>query len=1004
MKRICTLITLMSIIVLTMNALAAELPQRTIGNGGVFTGGSTDFTKTETDTLVLIGPWGSGAPVNGQFQDTSGDADWNAWTHWDETQPTITHWHASGYNAENLSGGLNNLAAFCGDATYEACDSTDPVGGYGNNWNDILEFSFTVSDKNTESTMEVSGVFNSNTEPGYDFVTFRFVTADGFVEADVFDGVQEARSFSFSLLFESADYVGDNNDEVRFQVQVESDGGWSDEDCDYWSNGACQVDDLRVQCSNGDCDVFTDFQDGTLGQWYYTFPRGVGDFSAIWSNLVGLDPCIENSSPQVAFIDDGIVVPGVGPSYCINWCYGPNGFIVNTTGGALPGGHLSNLVESPVISWPGDEYTGAGFAFDVYQHEDLSADAPGIFYTWNVRSTADEVNHPIATQSWNNRHFVYYGPEQYLREDLVISDLLVPGATHVQVQLQCQELGWLWGWGGNDGYPAPYFDNVRLTAFATLGPKMIVREINLAQDNFKELEEPVDLDDLASNYVRFDAALSTAIGGDSHNTPGDSLTASIYPARVGAEIISTRLVYSMDRNPVFDSVRDPDWGSSGFSPGTKNELTSRYFFDLPDSSFLFPGDVLHYYIEATDAVGHTEALTSTLPADTTGFGNFTHPTAYNRSFQMHALPSVNQWGDQPTVLFWNDNASRSGEDLWFDALDQLGLGMGHDYDVYYTNGPSSGVGNGLGGRAAPGNIDGYTDLLYTCGDLGVNTISNGDPNMDPGNDTALLLEWFDSGVGRDAFLCGDNLASDMSSSGPLNSNFLADIMNVEVLTNSIRQFIHNQTTPVVLPEASNSVFPTSSSWITYGGCFGINSFDGILAGDGAERLARFSNPAGIADYDFSAATLNMREDDSIITMPYDFMYIQTDPNNKAGREMDARVYVLRDILSWFDVHTVIPPSGVPGLVKFSASSYPNPFNPATRISYTMPKQGHLTLKVYNVRGELVKTLIDGIRTAGPGHIMWDGTTSQDAQVSSGVYFYEARTGGEVVINKMALVK
>ncbi len=71
----------------------------------------------------------------------------------------------------------------------------------------------------------------------------------------------------------------------------------------------------------------------------------------------------------------------------------------------------------------------------------------------------------------------------------------------------------------------------------------------------------------------------------------------------------------------------------------------------------------------------------------------------------------------------------------------------------------------------------------------------------------------------------------------------------------------------------------------------------------------------------------------------------------------------------------------------------------------MPKAGHLSLNVYNVRGQLVKTLIDSqVEATDSGSIVWDGTNNQGSSVSSGVYFYEARANGEVKVQKMALVK
>ena len=622
-----------------------------------------------------------------------------------------------------------------------------------------------------------------------------------------------------------------------------------------------------------------------------------------------------------------------------------------------------------------------------------------------MRSTADNIEDPIENQAWLDRNFVYYGGPDYVRAGDVVTDLMEPGATHAQVQLIINELGYNWGWDGNDGYPAPYYDNVRFTAYTAYGPGMSTREIDIAQDNFTEIGEAVDFSDLAVNNVRFDGAMSKAAGGEEHNVPRDSILCDVASVRVGGALTTNRLVYSMYRNPVFDSVRDADWGATGSVDAIQIGTTTTFSYDLPDSGFLFPGDILHYYFEATDEVNHANAQTATLPVNLDGFGDFSNPTAYNTGFQVHALPSVNADGSYPGILFWNDFANRGGENEWYTAFNNLGLEMGVDYDAYYTNGPSSGVGDGLGGRAVYEQIKDYTDLLYTCGDLGVNTIANGDFENDASRDIQLMTDWFAFGVGRDAYFCGDELASDLSQAGALTSGFLNDILNISVSNNDVRPFINGQTTPVVLPEDGNSVFYTTPSWVAYGGCFGINTFDAVAAGEGAERLARFANPSGAADYSYSAATLNVVGDDRVITMPYDFMYLYTDANNPVGDGLPTRVNVLKEILAYFQVDgSSWVPTDVPGADKFFAKNYPNPFNPTTKIEFNMPKAGHLTLKIYNVRGELVKTLIDEARAAGADHVMWDGTNSQGSNVSSGVYFYEARTAGEVQVSKMALVK
>ena len=1005
MKKLAVISCLALTLVLTVQTFANELPSRTLGHDSVYHGGNSDLAKSSRDSVFLLGPWGSGAQHNGQFEDQGGSPAWNDWTHWDGTTVTEHHWQVSDYAAANLNNIPSNLAAFCGDLTYASCDPQDPIGGYGNDYNDILEYSYVVYDGTMGCTITVDGVFNSNTEPGYDYTIFRFETADGFVESSVNDGIHTAEMFSYSHTYSPADYVGQDQDEVRFQIAVTSDGGYSDEDCHYWGNGACQIDDITIHCSNGNASEYVDFQDGTFGPFVPVLPIGVGDFAGLWMGLEDLDPCVSNYSPQVAFIDSGDQVPGVGPSYCQNWCYGPGGYIVNTTGGADPDGHLWNYIQSPVLTWPGQQYTGGHLVFGVYSHEDLSADAPGIFYSWAVRSTNDELGSPIDSAPWVDRTFVYYGGPDYRRTDSIVSDILVPGVTQVQVKLECREIGPNWGFIGDDGYPAPYFDNVSFKAFQNTGPSMSAREIDIAQDNFSASGLEVDLSNLASNNVRFDSASNKAIFHEEHNIPGDSILCRVVSSRAGGELVSNRLVYTMQRNPVFDSVRDPNWGVSGSSDGIAESSGAKFSYDLPDSGFLFPGDVLHYYFEATDEVAHADPQTSTVPADISEFGNFSEPLAYASGFQVHALPSVGATGRQPNILFWNDFGNRGGEDEWYTGLMRHGLDMGYHFDVFYTNGPSSGVGNGLGGRAVYEQIQNYDKLLYTCGNLGSYTISNGDHYFDPGQDIQLLTEWLASGDTRDAFFCGDDLASDLNSGGELSMDFVSDKMNVQVFDSDIRPMIYNQVAPLVLPEPGNSVFFTSPGWVAYGGCMSINTFDAVEAGPGAERLAGFTNPSGMPDFSFSAATLNMPGDDRIITMPYDFMYVFSDPNHPVGNGLSARDNLMREVLDFFQ----IPNSGgiedvLPGAEKFSATNHPNPFNPSTRIEFNMPQAGHLKLKIYNVRGELVNTLIDETRAAGADYIMWDGTNAQGASVSSGVYFYEARAGGEVQISKMALVK
>lgn len=85
-------------------------------------------------------------------------------------------------------------------------------------------------------------------------------------------------------------------------------------------------------------------------------------------------------------------------------------------------------------------------------------------------------------------------------------------------------------------------------------------------------------------------------------------------------------------------------------------------------------------------------------------------------------------------------------------------------------------------------------------------------------------------------------------------------------------------------------------------------------------------------------------------------------------------------------------------------NYPNPFNPETRIRYSIPEQGYVTLKIYRIDGQLVKTLQDGYQSAGVYETVWDGKNISGSKVSSGVYFYKLESNNFSRVRKMILLK
>ncbi len=100
--------------------------------------------------------------------------------------------------------------------------------------------------------------------------------------------------------------------------------------------------------------------------------------------------------------------------------------------------------------------------------------------------------------------------------------------------------------------------------------------------------------------------------------------------------------------------------------------------------------------------------------------------------------------------------------------------------------------------------------------------------------------------------------------------------------------------------------------------------------------------------------------------------------------------------------TVTPP--VNTVVTGLHSIYPNPFNPTTNISYGLDKDANVTIQVFNLRGELINTVLSGFKTKGTYNLHWDCIDVNGAGCPSGMYFFKMTTGDSVSVKKALLMK
>lgn len=618
------------------------------------------------------------------------------------------------------------------------------------------------------------------------------------------------------------------------------------------------------------------------------------------------------------------------------------------------------------------------------------------------------------------------------------------------------KFSWLWvlsswvgpgGFNGTDGTPAPYFDNVALRVYPVAGPFITTRELEMFQDNFPTV---ATLGAEGTNDIKLDMANDIIGDAFPEIAPGDSATFTITAvnANTTLDVNSIMMHFALAVNPntamtfrgnldgtgtdpvlnpaITGTVTGPDGSAWNIWEGdilgeqvtnANGPIPDRFFFSPPDEDFFYPGDVLHYYITAHDGVEP-----GWMPFDRSGFGEFfvrtnvttgdTSPaiSSYNSSFTIHGLPTLYDTPvgienrTQPKILFWNDFANRGGENEWEYAFAQNGMYEGLDYDVYYTNAPSSGVSNGLGSRSTVDWLSGYSIMLYTAGDLSSFTLAGNNQDSDKSDDLSRINEWLLTGS-KGLFCTGDAMVKSLMNetigayTGP---SFVSTWLGVTYVDGDVASTIGNQTAPVVIPSGGSIM---TRDFVAYGACPSINTFDEITL-NGATMLAEFAAPDEVTGTGVPAVVSFVAFGSKVVTSIVDFSYWYTPDGQTGTYQNSARATNLNNILTGFGYTFVKQdPSAAPAAMPFFARNYPNPFNPITKIEFSVPKAGPVSVKIYNVRGELVRTLVDETMKASLLETReWNGTNDRSESVASGVYFYETRTNGNVAVNKMALVK
>jgi hypothetical protein len=986
------------------------------------------YTAAQVDTFCLV--WYDFEQMN-----------WQGWTQKDNTAQEDTFTHVDDFSGlgGGAWGGLVPLegtkSMWCGARDWPSqipgcpgnfiylCSWT-AAPGYGNGWNQMLvtdDFPFQGL-----LTFSYHGYFDS--EPDYDQTTVEYDAGAGnWVEIAMYDGVVDTIALHELLLSQA---------KTKLRFHFVSDGAWSDEDGLWDTDGAFILDSIIVADIGGPID-YEDFESNTVcvrdtrgagGIWYGDVETPYGQYSGLANNLADKDPCGDNFASQIVFFIGSPYPSSDYPGlFDVPFCKGPGNIeapcqdeaiISPVISMAMYSSNCDEVQDTPVPGGLEPTLGGAYLRFTVYR--DLPV--PNLsMYIWGVR-VIDATDGCPGT--WRDRNYVYYGPDRdYIFTTQDVSDLVGDDndgdghADDIQIRVGLQDMCDVWYevYGNCANHtPSPWFDNIRFYRFVNVGPQWSWRDLDIFNDNFPEVE--FDLE----SYIRADAANDLRTNDDPIIDPGDSSVVTctsplgggidtmpdgwpmvylhVYPEYIGDPLGPKPTLYGPTLEGTYGRY-DSDDGSTwtvlqcDYATAGQGIAPDQFMVDLNDSLFT-RGYRVNFYFRAVDRL----AQTSTLPtnADEGGY------------FEWTCLPTLNS-----DVLFVDDFHGRGTirgtvEQYWnptFKAT--LADGMPDRYDV---NNPSSAVSNGPGSRAKNYHLTtAYHKIIWDSGNLEETTISEGTEYSDKSNDAQMLVDWMEFSPHKvGLWVCGDDIAADLNAApSGVALTLMTAYCGVQFMGDSYYT-LSGIVTPKVMASSNvgNPLWHTTwgDSFYVFGGCPIINQFDYLEKTGNGEYALDYPDVAGLPYY---AGIYSVGINDGgypIRTMwfGFSFMYVR---ECEVGVPI-MRNQVVRDVVAWMENAVNSNITEVDELPKANTldQNFPNPFNPTTTIKFGLRSKSAVSIKIYDVAGRLVKTLVNEMRDAGRYEVTWDGTNNFNSTVASGVYFYKMNTNEFEQTKKMVLLR
>ena len=440
-------------------------------------------------------------------------------------------------------------------------------------------------------------------------------------------------------------------------------------------------------------------------------------------------------------------------------------------------------------------------------------------------------------------------------------------------------------------------------------------------------------------------------------------------------------------------------------PGSRTgPVTDKWCLDLNDNVFT-NGDTLLFFFSAENTVG-----------ERTYWSQFTGTVdefaeAATAPMEMQILPGGGY--ENGGYFLYVDNFDGRGGQPYFDSAFEM-MGILDKVDRFDKRGSSFSVANGIGLKVTnvlTQLIPIYRFIIWNSGDLSEGTVGDGTVDPMKSDDFGLLFTFLDQHTnpsGAAIYLSGDDLAEEWAELQGASALNFRDVYMPHLLVSGDHALSHGLS-PLVIGE-DGSIFDHGSpleedTIIAYGGCPIINDFD-QLQPIGSTDLEMTYGGTGLAtdgaviSFDSTNALGNPAK---VVLSGFSFHSIRDD----RPADIPDRADHLYNILT---VLGILPdPSDITDSPQYHwnlSQNYPNPFNPVTTISYSIKERSRVTLKIYNVAGQLVRTLVNkeqAPRQEGYS-VRWRGVSDAGEPVSSGVYFYKLTAKNFTLTKKMVLLK